>query len=195
MSSPVFGRRYRGDSRLLSNCHGVSLVEETIRIRCSIIEQNHTAPHLPSSQSAWKRLLCLTECTPGLKVKDKVLGKVSTMLKTVIIPYGVTTIGTRAFKGCSGLTSLTIPDGVTTIGNDAFAYCSGLTSLTIPDGVTTIGCYAFKRCSGLTSLTIPDGVTTIGNHAFTRCSGLISLTIPDGVSFISEYPVSPYQME
>ncbi len=103
----------------------------------------------------------------------------------VIINSGVTTIGERAFSGCSGLTSITIPDGVTTIGGSAFYGCSGLISITIPDGVTSIGNDAFYQCSGLTSITIPDGVTSIGIDAFYQCSGLTSITIPDGVTKIN----------
>ena len=47
-----------------------------------------------------------------------------------IIPASVTTIGSGAFYGCSGLTSINIPAGVTTIGYGAFQSCSGLTSIT-----------------------------------------------------------------
>ena len=78
----------------------------------------------------------------------------------------LTRIGSRAFNGCSGLTSVTIPDGVTSIGDYAFTDCSGLTSVTIPNSVTSIGSYAFCDCSGLTSVTIPDSVTSIGDYAF-----------------------------
>ncbi len=70
--------------------------------------------------------------------------------KNTIIPNSVTTIGSSAFSGCSGLTSITIPNSVTSIGSSAFEYCSGLTSVTIPNSVTSIGNYAFNNCVGLT---------------------------------------------
>ena len=54
------------------------------------------------------------------------------------IPAGVTEIGSWAFSGCTGLTSVTIPAGVTEIDSSAFSGCTGLTSVTIPEGVKTI---------------------------------------------------------
>ena len=56
---------------------------------------------------------------------------------TLIIPRtingkSVTSIGSSAFSGCSGLTSVTIPSSVTSIGSSAFSGCSGLTSITLP---------------------------------------------------------------
>ena len=114
---------------------------------------------------------------------DKYGDYVPESLKEVIITGG-TSIGERAFSGCSGLTSITIPDSVTSIGEYAFYGCSGLTSITIPDSVTSIGEEAFSDCSGLTSVTIGDGVTSIGDYAFSGCSGLTSITIGDGVTSI-----------
>ena len=93
------------------------------------------------------------------------------------IPFGVTSIGSEAFRGCLTLTSLIIPSSVTSIGDFAFLGCSGLTSLTIPFGVTSIGYGAFDRCSGLTSLTIPSSVTSIGDGAFVECTGLTSIYV------------------
>ena len=75
------------------------------------------------------------------------------------------------------VSTLDIPDGVTTIPNYAFRNCSSLTSINIPEGVTSIGSFAFSGCSSLTSVTIPNSVTSIGNYAFSGCSSLTSVTI------------------
>ena len=103
-----------------------------------------------------------------------------------IIPEGVTSIGSSAFEGCSGLTSVVIPEGVTSIGGSAFYGCSGLTSVVIPNSVTSIGDWAFNYC-GLTSVTIPNSVTSIGDYAFFGCSGLTSVVIPNSVTSIGNY--------
>ncbi|MCM1360207.1 MAG: leucine-rich repeat protein [Roseburia sp.] len=70
----------------------------------------------------------------------------------LIIPTNVTEIGSYAFYGCTGITSITIPDTVTSIAEFAFEDCSSLTSITIADSVTSIGWSAFYGCSELTSV-------------------------------------------
>ena len=111
-------------------------------------------------------------------------------LTSITIPDSVTSIGSNAFSYCRGLTSITIPDSITSIGSNAFYNCDGLTSITIPDSVTSIEWGVFSGCSGLTSITIPDSVTSIGDSAFRYCSGLTSITIPDSVTSIREYAFS-----
>ncbi|GMO61084.1 MAG: hypothetical protein Ta2G_20880 [Termitinemataceae bacterium] len=55
------------------------------------------------------------------------------------IPASVTSIGSFAFYGCTGLTSVSIPAGVTSIGISAFGGCTGLTSIRIGANVKLSG--------------------------------------------------------
>ena len=100
------------------------------------------------------------------------------------VECSVTSIGERAFFGCSSLTAITIPESVTSIGEDAFSGCSSLTAITLPEGVTSIGWYAFNNCSSLTAINIPESVTSIGDCAFWHCSSLTSITLPLSVTSI-----------
>ena len=101
--------------------------------------------------------------------------------QNTVIPSSVTSIGTGAFYGCSGLTSVTFGENsqLTSIGEDAFRYCS-LTSIEIPSGVTSIGEDAFFNCLRLTSIEIPSGVTSIGTGAFNACDSLTSIIVESG---------------
>lgn len=85
----------------------------------------------------------------------------------LVIPDGVTSIGSYVFKGGSGLTSVTIPNHITTIGESAFGSCWNLNSVTIGNSVENIGADAFDCCSGLTeiySLCITPPNTGWGNQ-------------------------------
>lgn len=99
------------------------------------------------------------------------------LVKSITISDGVTSIGRFAFYASSNLTSVTIPDSVTTIGDYVFWWCTSLESVTISDSVTTIGNRAFFSCKSLTNVMIPDSVTTIGDEAFTWCNGLANITV------------------
>ncbi len=89
-------------------------------------------------------------------------------------------------KSTSG--AITIPSNlggyaVTNIGSYAFYGCSGLTSVTMHSGVASVGPAAFRSCSGLTSVTIPRSVANIGNQAFDGCSKLANVHVDDVASW------------
>ncbi len=105
-------------------------------------------------------------------------------ITSVTIPYGVTSIGDRAFQDCTSLASVNIPDSVTSMGDSVFYNCSSLTGVTIPSGVNAIGDGAFQNCASLTDVVIPDGVSQIGSSLFGGCSSLRSVSIPESVTEI-----------
>ena len=108
----------------------------------------------------------------------------------------VTTIGERAFSGCTNLTSITIPNDVTSIGESAFENCTNLESVYITDiaawcNIDFLGNSAYTNPlyyahnlylnnQLVTNLEIPQGVTEI-NGVFSGCTSLTSVTIPDSI--------------
>ena len=77
--------------------------------------------------------------------------------KNTKIPNSVTSIGDRAFKKCSALTSIEIPNSVTSIGEEAFGYCNGLTSVTVNwEHPINISKDVFTNRANAT-LTVPSG--------------------------------------
>ena len=98
--------------------------------------------------------------------------------------YSVTTIGSGAFNGCGGLTSITIPNSITKIGDQAFQDCSSLTSLVIPNSVTEIGFKAFYGCSALSTISFSNSLTTIRFEAFGGTSWYNNQ--PDGLIYIGK---------
>lgn len=117
-------------------------------------------------------------------INNGVLTKYNGRGGDVVIPDGVTSIGTYAFDNCRGLTSLVISEGVTSIGNYAFSSCFNLTSVAIPKSVSSIGDGAFGGCSSLVSIIIPVGILCIGKGAFKDCTSLSNITIPGSVASI-----------
>ena len=117
--------------------------------------------------------------------------------KNSIIPNSVTSIGSYAFRGCSGLTSVTIGNSVTSIGDGTFYGCSGLSSVTIGNSVTSIGEIAFSRCSGLTSVVVDKNNGTYDSRD--NCNAIIETStnklvvgcknsiIPNSVTSIGGY--------
>lgn len=92
-------------------------------------------------------------------------------LLTIDIPDSVKGIGDYAFCANYenthdvNLTSITFGTGLEKIGSYAFDGRWGLSSITIPDKCTTIGTYAFSGAK-LSTITLGKGIKTIGQGAF-----------------------------
>ena len=127
-----------------------------------IDEENHyVALTYPNSADPTNPWVGYTQPTGNLVLPSTVTNE--------SVTYTVTQVGTRAFRGCSGVTGVTIPSTVTVIDSYAF-YGNKMTGqLIIPNSVITIGTQAFDDASnnpGHVELTIGEGVTSIGYAAF-----------------------------
>ena len=114
---------------------------------------------------------------------------------STIIPEGIISIETAAFRGLQALTSINIPNSVTNIGEDAFYGCP-LTSITIPQNVTNIGELAFRACWSLETIYVEASTPpTIGNNAFEAnsptcyipCGTKAAYEASDWVNYVGEF--------
>lgn len=49
------------------------------------------------------------------------------LIRSLVLPSGLTSVSANAFRNCTNIVNLTIPQSVTTIGEDAFYNCTNLT--------------------------------------------------------------------
>lgn len=114
---------------------------------------------------------------------------VMTNLTSVTIPAAVTSIGSYAFRDCSGLVSIVFnADSCTSIGSgtgsgtkSAFYGCN-ISSVTFGNNVKVIPDRLCYHMSNLQSpLVIPNSVVSIGEYAFSQCTGLTSVNIGGGI--------------
>ena len=119
------------------------------------------------------------------------------LIKSLSISEGTTSIGNYAFSNCSSLISVTVPESVTSIGDYAFEGCSALYSIiwnakncadassskaapfygitsqiksfAFGEMVEHVPAYLCKGMDKLTSVTFPNSVKTIGTSAFEGC--------------------------
>lgn len=132
----------------------------------------------------------------GIKRIDMYAFTNNETVTSVTIPANIEAIDSKAFMGCSYLTSISVASGnayYTSVSGVLFS--KDMTRLvtypygkagdyTIPSGVTEILASAFSCCMGLTSVTIPEGVETIREYAFTGCDALHEVMLPASVKLL-----------
>lgn len=104
-------------------------------------------------------------------------------LRNVDLFDSVTTIGARAFAGCTQLEALTLPDSLTTIGEGALDGLTGLKKLVIQCDPAIIPAGVFANLPALSDVTVEFG--EIPAHMF-EGSGVTVLTLGAGVTEIGD---------
>ena len=117
---------------------------------------------------------------------------------SINVREGTTSITSKAFYRCYGLTSISIPDGLTSIGDEVFYECSSLAEITIPNSVTEIGQTVFYGCSSLESAVLSNNITSIlsfhdtyvNNYSaygfFEGCTSLKSISLPESLQILGD---------
>lgn len=77
---------------------------------------------------------------------------------TFTLPRRTTEIAESAFKGCKKITELVLPSGLTTIGSKAFSGMN-LTTVELPAELVNLSPDAFAYCSKLTKITVDEDNT------------------------------------
>ncbi len=109
-------------------------------------------------------------------------------LERVEIADSVKTIATYAFSECPKLTYVSpLPKSLSVIEQYAFNKCKALKEIEFTSGVEVISRYAFYQCSALTDVVLVSGTKTVEQRAFYQCSKLKNLTLPDTVETIGDY--------
>lgn len=121
----------------------------------------------------------------------------NTVLESVELPEGLTTIYAYAFENCTGITSIHLPDSITTLGYKVFGGCSNLVSANYPvnwvNSPSGNGSNSyeygnvFSGCPKLTEIEIPEGVKVIAPHSFANLTTLTSVTLPSSLTEIGAY--------
>ena len=94
-------------------------------------------------------------------------------------------IGEWSCQGDLAITKLWIPNTVTSVGNRAFGGCTNLSEIKFEDGGTlplTLGAMSFAKCTSLSSLALPARTVYIGDGCFRDSTALESVEIGEGMS-------------
>ncbi len=105
--------------------------------------------------------------------------------KDVILPVGLTKIGSRAFESTE-IGYYDIPDTVSEIGDGAFRFNPNLKSIKLPSELKALKGYLFEGNKGMKLLVIPDKVESIDTNAFVNMEGLENVYIPASVTNIGD---------
>lgn len=112
---------------------------------------------------------------------------------TIIVPKGITIIGSNVFANKSNVTKVVLPEGLKTIETNAFFECTDLKEINIPESVEIIEAQAFFGCKMLKKVHLPKNLKRLDVDAFTD-SGLESVDLPEHPDYVGPYVFANSQL-
>ena len=116
-------------------------------------------------------------------VNDRLERFDDTVSTDFVIPEGVTTIASGAFKGCSRLEELTIPESMEEIELGAFDDCTNLSVINVPDNFTLVDGYDLSNTKWYRDRKNDDFVI-LGTVLLEYNGRDKEILIPDGITAI-----------
>ncbi len=104
-------------------------------------------------------------------------------VETVQFPSTLKTIGILSFWGCANLVTPDFPASLTSILTDAFANCENVDQVVLPESLRVIGSGAFSSC-GIHEIVIPSGIQVLETGTFNECKNLKSVVLPESIKRI-----------
>ncbi len=105
-------------------------------------------------------------------------------LTEIIFHNNIRSIGSSAFRNCTGLTEFTYPENMSYIPNTAFYGCTSLKKINLHNNIASIWYGAFYNCTALESFVFPESVRILEGGIFANCSNLKSVTLPQNITSI-----------
>ena len=110
--------------------------------------------------------------------------------QNIVIPdtisgYTVTKIDSRAFYYNAIIKHVILPSGLKTIGFGAFEMCTSLEDVSMPESVEIIEDLAFRSCNNLSGINIPKNVKQIGSSVFAYDTSLTSIIVDENNNYFS----------
>jgi len=141
-------------------------------IDCPVIEANQIEVEAGNPVFIVKDGLLINQTNNTIVLAD-------TDQKMFMIPEGITTIGTWAFRNAE-VETVQFPSTLQTIGIFSFCGCKNLTTPDFPASLTSILTAAFCNCENVDQIILPESLRVIGSGAFDAC-GIHEIVIPNGI--------------
>lgn len=105
-------------------------------------------------------------------------------IEELVIPEGVTYMGSYAVAACDSLRRVHLPDSMTKPGIGCFAECRDLEDIRLPMELECIPPSFFSGCLSLRRIKLPPRVRIISMIAFACCSALEEIDLGDSLETV-----------